>query len=454
MSSIDSQKTVQEIWAQAKIGMSRKIGESNFHSWIEPITLVSVDQGVGAFFAPTDFIGSYVHRTFGDALLAHLHSVGIECSRVTFSTRAPTAAPQEPVVARPVSVQAPVRQSQIWGDKFTFENFVVGKSNNLAYSAACRVAQGGPVAFNPLFLYGGSGLGKTHLMKAIVRELEINHPEKTVMYLDAQEYMLRFVESLRGKNVMEFKKIFRSVDVLVVDDVQFLAGKDSTQEEFFHTFNALMEQGKQIILSSDKSPGDIERLEDRIVSRLQSGLVADVHPTDYELRLGILKTKLEEHRRLEPHFDVEHDVLEFMAQRISSSVRALEGALLRLQAQAFLVRRPITLDMARDCLVDHVRANEKRITLDDIQRKVSEHFNIRLSELIGPRRHRSVARPRQIAMYLSKELTNKSYPEIGRSFGGRDHTTVMHGIKQITKLKDTDQDMQEHIQLITRVLEG
>lgn len=442
------------IWSQTKDRISKAVGDGNYHSWIEPLTLVRVTDGVGTFTAPSDFVGSYVQRTFSDAMLRHLSDCGVECSRIVFETRsaAEAVAKSAPVSAKPV-VQAK-RQSDAWKDKFTFENFVVGKSNQLAYAAARRVAEGGPVPFNPLFLYGGSGLGKTHLMKAIVRELEVNHPHLNVMFLDAQEYMLRFVQSIREKNTLGFKQLFRSVDVLVVDDMQFLAGKDSTQEEFFHTFNALVDQGKQIILSSDKSPGEIERLEDRIVSRLQSGLVADVHPTDYELRLGILQSKLEQIQKNTPEFDLSHSVLELLAHKISANVRALEGALCRLEVQYSLVRKPISVEMVRDCLSDLIRSNEKRITLDEIQRKVSEHFNIRLSEMVGPRRHRSIARPRQIAMYLSKELTNKSYPEIGRSFGGRDHTTVMHGIKQISKLQEMDEDMREDIQLLTRALEG
>jgi chromosomal replication initiator protein len=444
----------QAIWVQTKDRISKTVGDGNYHSWIEPLSLMSVNEGVGTFAAPSDFVGSYVQRTFSDAVVRHLNAQGMTCTRIVFQTRS-AAEPAPQAASAPRAPKATMkRQSDAWRDKFTFENFVVGKSNQLAYAAARRVAEGGPVPFNPLFLYGGSGLGKTHLMKAIVRELEINHPHLNVMFLDAQEYMLRFVQSIREKNTLGFKQLFRSVDVLVVDDMQFLAGKESTQEEFFHTFNALVDQGKQIILSSDKSPGEIERLEDRIVSRLQSGLVADVHPTDYELRLGILQCKLELIQRNTPEFDLSQSVLELLAHKISANVRALEGALCRLEVQYSLVRKPITIEMVRDCLSDLIRSSEKRITLDEIQRKVSEHFNIRMSEMVGPRRHRSIARPRQIAMYLSKELTNKSYPEIGRSFGGRDHTTVMHGIKQILKLKEMDEDMREDIQLLTRALEG
>jgi chromosomal replication initiator protein len=254
--------------------------------------------------------------------------------------------------------------------------------------------------------------------------------------------------------MMDFKQLFRSFDVLMVDDVQFIAGKDSTQEEFFHTFNALVDQNKQIIISADRAPGEIKGLEDRIKSRLQCGLVVDLHPTNYELRLGILQAKVELHRAQYPGIEIERSVLELLALRISSNVRVLEGALTRLFAFASLVGRPITLDVAQDCLSDILRASERKITVEEIQRKVSEHYNIRLSDMIGPKRMRSYARPRQVAMYLSKLLTSRSLPEIGRRFGGRDHTTVMHGVKRIEDLQIQDGQVAEDIEMLRRALEA
>lgn len=441
-----------QLWATARTAVEREIGESSFQSWIEPMELVDVNQGVASFSVPTEFIGSYVSRNFDDKIIHCLRSLEPSVVRIAFCVRS-TAAPTAPKVQPEVAPSDTSKQSRQWRERFTFENFVVGKSNQLAYSAARRVAEAGPLPFNPLFLYGGSGLGKTHLMKAIVCEVEKNHPHLNVMYLDAQEYMIQFIQSIRNKDTLAFKKLFRSADMLIVDDVQFLAGKDTTQEEFFHLFNALIDQGKQIVMSSDKSPGEIERLENRIVSRLQSGLVADVHPTDYELRLGILQSKVERMRMTMPDLQIEHKVLEFIAHRISTNVRALEGALYRIQAHYSLIRRPITMDIARDALIDFVRAADKRVNVEDILRKVTDHYNIRMSDMVGPRRHRSIARPRQIAMYLCKELTSKSYPEIGRAFGGRDHTTVMHGIKQVTKLLETDNDIQQDVKMLMRALE-
>jgi chromosomal replication initiator protein len=254
--------------------------------------------------------------------------------------------------------------------------------------------------------------------------------------------------------MMEFKSLYRSVDVLMVDDVQFIAGKDSTQEEFFHTFNALVEENKQIIVSGDRAPAEMKGLEERISTRLASGLVVDLHPTTYELRLGILETKVAFYRERYPGLAIAPGVLEFLAHRISTNVRVLEGALLRLFAFASLVGREITLELVQDCLVDVLRASDRKITIDEIQRRVAEHYNIRLADLIGPRRVRPVARPRQTAMYLCKKLTTRSLPEIGRRFGGRDHTTVMHAIKRIDELMQTDTQLADDVEMLRRSLEA
>jgi chromosomal replication initiator protein len=303
-------------------------------------------------------------------------------------------------------------------------------------------------------LYGGVGLGKTHLMHAIAWELTARKPDLNVLYLSAEQFMYRFVQALRERRMMDFKHLFRSVDVLMVDDVQFIAGKGSTQEEFFHTFNALVDQNKQIIISADRAPGEIKDLEDRVKSRLQCGLVVDLHPTDYELRLGILQTKVKQYGATYPGLHIADGVLEFLAHRISTNVRVLEGALTRLFAFASLVGREIDMDLTQDCLADVLRASERKITVEEIQRKVSDYYNIRMSDIIGPKRLRSFARPRQVAMYLSKQLTSRSLPEIGRRFGGRDHTTVMHGVKRIEELKQTDGQIAEDVEMLRRALEA
>ena len=336
----------------------------------------------------------------------------------------------------------------------SFDNFVVGASNELAYAAAKRIAEADKVSFNPLFLYGGVGLGKTHLMHAIALEIKKNWPERKVLYLSAEKFMYQFIRALRFKDTMSFKQQFRSVDVLMVDDIQFIAGKDSTQEEFFHTFNTLIDHNHQVIISADRSPVDLDGIEERIRSRLGWGLVTDIHPSDYELRLGILQSKAEAHLEENPGLIINDNMLEFLAQKIDSYISVLEGALNRVIAYSSFVGRPLTIDMAQEVLKDLIRASQRRITIDDIQRKVADYYNLRLSDLLSARRSRQIARPRQVAMYLSKILTTRSLPEIGRKFGGRDHTTVIHAVKRIEGLRDSDSAIQEEVDLLTRSLES
>ncbi|MEO1460151.1 MAG: chromosomal replication initiator protein DnaA, partial [Pseudomonadota bacterium] len=308
--------------------------------------------------------------------------------------------------------------------------------------------------FNPVFLYGGVGLGKTHLMHAIAWHLHTTRPACRVLYLSAEQFMYRFVQALRFRDTITFKQQFRSVDVLMVDDVQYIAGKDSTQEEFFHTFNALVDQQKQIVISGDNSPDRIEGMEERIRSRLQWGLVVDIHPADYELRLGILQSKAEQALAANPGVSLDPKVLEMLAHRISSNVRVLEGALTRLFAYASYIGAPVDLAMTRECLADLLRSAERKVTVEEIKRQVAEHYNLRMSDLISPRRQRTVARPRQVAMYLAKTLTSKSLPEIGRSFGGRDHTTVLHAVKKVEELRKADERLAEDVEILRRTLEG
>ena len=286
-------------------------------------------------------------------------------------------------------------------------------------------------------------------MHAIAWHIRKRNPERHVIYLSAEKFMYQFIRALRYKDTVSFKDQFRSVDVLMIDDVQFIAGKDNTQEEFFHTFNALVDQNHQVIVSADKSPNDLEGMEDRMKSRLGWGLVADIHPTTYELRLGILQVKAEQ---LE--VEIPPKVMEFLAHKITSNVRELEGALNRIVAYANLVGRQVSLEGTQEVLLDSLRANDRRVTIEEIQKRVSEHYNIRQSEMYSARRARAVARPRQVAMYLSKQLTSRSLPEIGRKFGGRDHTTVMHAVRKIEELRATDNTFAEDIELLRRMLEG
>ncbi|MAY45226.1 MAG: chromosomal replication initiator protein DnaA [Rhodobacteraceae bacterium] len=448
-------------WGEIKERLLKTVGQNNYTTWIEPLVPGAVEDGIVTLKVPTNFFGNYVSQNFSDLILHEINATGTDATRLNFAlNQQPTPAAEKPApAARQTSAAAkPAANSQLstapLDPRFSFDNFVVGKPNELAHAAARRVAEGGMVTLNPLVLYGGVGLGKTHLMHAIAWELQAKHPELNVLYLSAEQFMYRFVQALRERRMMDFKHLFRSVDVLMVDDVQFIAGKDSTQEEFFHTFNALVDQNKQIIISADQAPGEIKDLEERLKSRLQCGLVVDLHPTDYELRLGILQTKVQHYRTTYPDLKITGGVLEFLAHRISTNVRVLEGALTRLFAFASLVGREIDMDLTQDCLADVLRASERKITIEEIQRKVSDYYNIRISDIVGPKRVRSFARPRQVAMYLCKQLTSRSLPEIGRRFGGRDHTTVMHGVRRIEELKLTDGQIAEDVEMLRRALEA
>lgn len=452
---------MDRIWVQACAELEKSVGPNNYNHWIKPLRLAAIDDGAAHFVSPTRFISDWVNRHFAKDIMTVLTRGGAEVERLRFDIGSPSARPAAQAAA-PASHTPELPTTRTpradlgapLDPRYTFGNFVVGKPNELAHAAARRVAEGGPVGFNPLFLYGGVGLGKTHLMHAIAHEYQTRHPAAQVLYLSAEQFMYRFVQALRESTIMDFKGMFRNVNMLMVDDVQFIAGKDSTQEEFFHTFNALVDQGKQIVISADRAPAEIKGLEERIKSRLSCGLIVDVHPTTYELRLGILQSKTEGFRAQQPDLEIGTGVLEFLAHRITTNVRVLEGALQRLFAHASLLRREITLEVAQECLADILRTNDRKINIDDIQRKVAEHYNIRLADMIGPKRARNVARPRQIAMYLSKQLTSRSLPEIGRRFGGRDHTTIMHGVRKIEELLVEDSNMVEDIAVLKRMLEA
>jgi chromosomal replication initiator protein len=348
--------------------------------------------------------------------------------------------------------------------RFTFESFVVGKPNEFAHACARQVAASPATkAFNPLFLYGGVGLGKTHLMHAIAWELRggdgcaaggthgsgpRGRPVE-ITYMSAERFMNRFIAAIRAQRMIEFKEQLRRVDVLMVDDLQFLMGKDATQEEFFHTFNALVDAGKQIVVSADKSPSDLSGFEERVRTRLGSGIVANLHATTLELRMSILGTKA-----ARAGVEVPPKVIEYLAQKITSNIRELEGALNRLVAHANLFGRPITLDVAQELLHDILRAHERRVSIEEIQRKVADHYRIRFNEMTSQRRARNIARPRQVAMYLAKQLTSRSLPDIGKRFGDRDHTTVMHAVGRVTALMETDAAFAEDVELLRRMLES
>ena len=466
------QPSVETQWHKISALLRAEIGEAAYQSWLKPVSVRGVGDGMVSIAVPTRFMRDWIVAHYADRLRALWGGVDptIRSVDVVVRSDAPVAARSNGVASsqagselnnrahvngtataiRPAAVEA--AQSDLSAPldpRFTFDRFVVGKPNEFAYAAARRVAEALTVPFNPLFLYGGVGLGKTHLMHAIAWHIRERTPARTVIYMSAEKFMYRFIRALREQNTVNFKEQFRSVDVLMIDDVQFISGKDSTQEEFFHTFNALVDQGRQIVISADKSPNDLEGIEERLRSRLNCGLVADIHATTYELRLGILESKAEQ-----IGVEVPRRVMEFLAHRITSNVRELEGALNRVVAHAQLVGRQISLETTQEVLHDLLRANDRRVTIEEIQKRVATHFNIRVSDMHSARRARSVARPRQVAMYLAKQLTSRSLPEIGRKFGGRDHTTVMHAVRKVEELRERDPMFAEDVDLLRRMLEG
>ncbi len=445
---------------QVKSLLQKEFGDAAFRTWIQPIESTGFSNNALELSVPTRFIRDWVKSHYADRIRSLWHQHFGPIARVDIviaAKKAPTSgeakpAPQHTVTAfeRPAvaNENAAENVSSPLDARYTFQNYVTAPSNELAYAAARRVAEGDG-APNPLFLQGGVGLGKTHLMHAAAQAIRAKSPERKVAYLSAEKFMYQFVRALRSKETISFKEQFRNVDVLMIDDVQFICGKESTQEEFFHTFNALIDQGKQIVVSADKAPSEMEGIGERLRSRLGMGLVATINPTSYELRLSILQSKCALMKREMPK-----DVLEFLASKIASNVRELEGALNRLIAHADLAGRTITVESAADLLQDLLRAGARRVTVEDIQRKVAEHYNIRLSDMHSPRRARPLARPRQVAMYLSKQLTEHSLPEIGRKFGGRDHTTIIHGVRKIEELCQADRAMKDDIETLKRVIAG
>lgn len=446
------------LWNKVHTDMREEFGEAVFRSWLKPLTLQAYYHGTLEVSVPTRFMRDWIQTHYAGRILEMCKSENEGVQRVEIVVVQNAILSDEPEKKAEPKLKAnqnsaekedPYNLSSPFDPRFTFESFVVGKPNALAHAAARRIVESQNIPFNPLFLYGGVGLGKTHLMHAIGWAMKKQWPERRVMYLSAEKFMYQFVRALRSNDAMNFKETFRSVDVLMIDDIQFISGKESTQEEFFHTFNALVDQNKQIVISADKAPSDLLGLEERLRSRLAWGLVADIHPTTYDLRLGILQSKREMLAA-----DVPDAVLEFLALKVTSNIRELEGALNRIVAHADVTRQAVTLESTQEVLQDLLRSHDRRITIDEIQRKVAEHYNIRMTDMHSARRARNVARPRQVAMYLAKQLTARSLPEIGRKFGGRDHTTVMHAVRKIEELMDQDAQIAQDVEIVRRALTG
>ena len=455
----NNDKDNQETWDKVKNRLRKELGDTLYRSWLKPLKLKNINKNTIIFSAETSLVRDRVERQYTDRIISIWSAerpginnveVSVEDDQHSKISSLSNIKNKNHKVSSPKNIRITSKEDILISSldkRLTFENFVVGTPNELAFAAAKRVAEADFVPFNPLFLYGGVGLGKTHLMNAIAWVIKKKNPDRKVVYISAEKFMYQFIKALRSKDVMNFKQEFRSVDVLMIDDVQFISGKEHTQEEFFHTFNALVDRGCQIVLSADKSPSDLDGMEERLKSRLGWGLVTDIQPTTYELRLGILQSRAESSGITFPR-----EVLDFIAQKIKSNVRELEGALNRIIAHTTLVGKKITLENTIDVLSDILRANNKLITIEDIQKKVSEHFSVKMSEMFSARRSKSVVIPRQVAMYLSKELTNLSYPEIGRNFGGKDHTTIIHASKKIDKLLNENSHLSEDIKLLKSIL--
>lgn len=449
------------LWQQCVQALQDKLTPQQFNTWIHPLQVTFSDDGI-CLLAPNRFVLNWVKESYLTSIEGLLQQFsGGAAPKVTLQIGSKTSQPMPPpasmqhsaaqAAAAPSHAPAPVFSmgslTNNLNPNFVFDNFVEGKSNQLARAASTQVAENPGKAYNPLFIYGGVGLGKTHLMHAVGNLILEHRPTAKVLYTHSERFVADMVKALQSNMISEFKSFYRSLDVLMIDDIQFFAGKERSQEEFFHTFNALLEGQQQVILTSDRYPKEITGVEERLKSRFGWGLTVAIEPPELETRVAILMSKAES-----VGMDLPHEVAFFIAKRIRSNVRELEGALKRVMANANFTGSAITIDFVRESLKDLLALQDKLVTIENIQKTTAEYFNIKVADLLSKRRSRSVARPRQMAMSLAKELTNHSLPEIGDAFGGRDHTTVLHACRTIKGMLDTDVDIQEDWTNLLRTL--
>ncbi|MDE0212814.1 MAG: chromosomal replication initiator protein DnaA [Deltaproteobacteria bacterium] len=424
--------------------LKERLGLHDFETWIKPLTLNPSAGGEITIEVPSTLFRDWLNENYLDAIKEEFNRYYGEAVPVGLSVNpsrpAPEAPPPPKPAAKPADSSTPI-------PRYTFENFVVGTSNQFAHAACLAVASRPAEHYNPLFIYGGVGLGKTHLVNALGNRLMEQGASQKVVYTTSESFMNSLISSLRRDRMNEFKNHFRSIDVLILDDIQFIAGKERTQEEFFHTFNSLYENHKQIILTSDRFPKEIPDLEDRLRNRFEWGLTADIQPPDIETRIAILLKKAEEEE-----IDLPYEVADFVAAHIRSNVRELEGSLTRLGAFAALTKVDITIDLAREALKHTLRENEEKVTVRNIQRAICEHFDVKISDLKSKQRTKKVAVARQVAMYLCRKYTATSYPAIGAEFGGRDHSTVIHASKTIARKATTDPEIKATVERLERQL--
>lgn len=449
------------LWEKCLDSLQDEFPSQQFNTWIRPLQVEHADNRL-VLFAPNRFVMDWINERFLNRIKELIHQFSDaqppQISLEIGSKRNNDVAKSEPITANkaqslPIAARKPAQETHVphyqsnINPTFTFDNFVEGKSNQLAKAASLQVAENPAVAYNPLYLYGGVGLGKTHLLHAIGNQIIRNNPNAKVLYLHSERFVADMVKALQTNAMNEFKRFYRTVDALLIDDIQFFAGKDRSQEEFFHTFNALLESQQQVILTCDRYPKEINGVEERLKSRFGWGLTVAVEPPELETRVAILMSKAELAK-----LDLPYEVAFFVAKRIRSNVRELEGALKRIIANAHFTGKAITLDFVKDALRDLLALQDKLITIENIQKTVAEYYKVKIADLLSKRRSRSVARPRQMAMALAKELTNHSLPEIGDAFGGRDHTTVLHACRVIAELKQANQGVEEDYTNLLRIL--
>ena len=438
-------------WEDVKYLISKNIKEIFWEAWIKPLKFEKYEKGTLYLLSDSKIISNRAENQYYETIFFQASNSFKSLKKIQFHTV--TLNKKENTSQKSEAKKNKLNKLYSYNDlsfidsvsmktnhKFSFDNFIVGESNRMPYAASKRICEKKSLAYNPLFIHGDVGMGKTHLLNAMAIQLKANFPYLKIVMMSAERFMYQFIKAIRLKETIKFKDQFRSIDILMIDDIQFIGGKGSTQEEFFYTFNDLIIQGKQIIISSNKSPIDLLSLDERLKSRLSGGLVVDFLPTNYELRLEILKKKVEV-----LNINVPSDVLQFIASKIVNNIRELEGALNRIWANYELTGKKINIENSKNLLSDLISAREKTISIDIIQKKVSSYYNLSLSDMTSSRRSINIARPRQIAMFLCKGLTSYSYPEIGKAFGGKDHTTVLHAVKKIQSMLESDQKLKTHI---------
>ncbi|MBU8905757.1 chromosomal replication initiator protein DnaA [Desertibacillus haloalkaliphilus] len=440
-------ENIADLWDKALAEIETKVSKPSFETWLKATKANAIDQDTITITAPNEFARDWLENRYSTLISETLNE--ITGSKLAVKFIIPQNQLDDEFTVEQQVQKAPQEADQanneipksMLNPKYTFNTFVIGSGNRFAHAASLAVAEAPAKAYNPLFIYGGVGLGKTHLMHAIGHYVIDHNPNAKVVYLSSEKFTNEFINSIRDNKAVNFRNKYRNVDVLLIDDIQFLAGKEQTQEEFFHTFNALHEESKQIVISSDRPPKEIPTLEDRLRSRFEWGLITDITPPDLETRIAILRKKAKAE-----NLDIPNEVMLYIANQIDTNIRELEGALIRVVAYSSLINQDMNADLAAEALKDIIpNSKPKVITIVDIQKTVGEHFSVKLEDFKAKKRTKTVAFPRQIAMYLSRELTDASLPKIGGEFGGRDHTTVIHAHEKISKLLSSDDDLKKQI---------